>query len=586
MLQHNRNASDTTRRLRNRVLYADRVIQQTTFDNGLKNYIILEGGNNKTAMTYNPHYYNAVAGELETTSAERAAYVASVPTLESVPDAPTNVIATPGDTSASIAFTIPTNDGGAPILSYTVESTPGSFTATGSASPIVISGLSNGTSYRFTVIATNRVGDSPPSIASSAVVPVGVPTAPTNLSSSSITDTSVVISFTAPTSNGGSAITNYKYSTDDGVSYTALSPVDTTSPITVIGLDPLTSYTIKIRAVNTAGDGLESSSISITTLSLIPNAPTLLYALADDSALWVYFNAGTDGGSILTNYQYSVNGGAYTDLSPADSVQPVRITGLTNGTSYTIALKAKNASGTSVASNTISGTPVAPSTASAVLFYDPSNSSSYSGTGTTITNIGSGGVVNGTFSGGVTYNSTVNSGVLDFTGANGTRITFPSYNFGNTISVCGWIYPRSKSDINGLLTNAGANVATNGFKFQWNSWLSQTRRISMQSGNGTSGGDNATPVNVITLNTWHHVAYVFDKTNRRILFFLNGEPANVETSITTVASINTSGTFSVGGYNDGFYTMNAQLGYVKAFTSLLDATQIRADYNNSRSRFA
>ncbi len=81
------------------------------------------------------------------------------------------------------------------------------------------------------------------------------------------------------------------------------------------------------------------------------------------------------------------------------------------------------------------------------------------------------------------------------------------------------------------------------------------------------------------------MAYVFDKVNRRILFFLNGEPALMFTSITPVANINTSGIFSIGGYNDGFYNMNAQLGYLKTFNTFLDATQVRADYNASRSRF-
>ena len=94
-----------------------------------------------------------------------------------VPGAPTSVTATAGNTSASVAFTAPA-DTGYPangITGYTVTSSPGSFTATGAASPLTVTGLTNGTSYTFTVTATNASGTGPASAASSAVTPV-VPT--------------------------------------------------------------------------------------------------------------------------------------------------------------------------------------------------------------------------------------------------------------------------------------------------------------------------------------------------------------------------------------------------------------------------
>ena len=62
------------------------------------------------------------------------------------------------------------------------------------------------------------------------------------------------VAFTAPSSNGGAAITNYKVSTDGGTTFTAVSPAATTSPITISGLTNGTSYTVKIRAVNAAGE--------------------------------------------------------------------------------------------------------------------------------------------------------------------------------------------------------------------------------------------------------------------------------------------------------------------------------------------
>lgn len=100
------------------------------------------------------------------------------PPPPAVPGAPTNVIATGGDGSASVAFTPPPSDGGSAITGYTVTSGPGGKTASGPTSPITVTGLTNGTSYTFTVIATNANGNSAPSAPSNAVTPAGPPPPP------------------------------------------------------------------------------------------------------------------------------------------------------------------------------------------------------------------------------------------------------------------------------------------------------------------------------------------------------------------------------------------------------------------------
>jgi predicted phage tail protein len=91
-------------------------------------------------------------------------------------------------------------------------------------------------------------------------------------------NTTITLSWTAPSSNGGSAITNYKYSTDNGSTYTAFSPAigDTTSA-TITGLTNGTEYEIKLRAVNALGDGAESAAITVLTSSIDEeNMPTRL----------------------------------------------------------------------------------------------------------------------------------------------------------------------------------------------------------------------------------------------------------------------------------------------------------------------
>ena len=89
-----------------------------------------------------------------------------------VPGAPTIGSVTAGDGSAVVNFTAPSDDGGAAISSYTATSSPGDRSASCSASPCTVTGLTNGQSYRFSVTATNSVGEGPSSNLSDSVVPV------------------------------------------------------------------------------------------------------------------------------------------------------------------------------------------------------------------------------------------------------------------------------------------------------------------------------------------------------------------------------------------------------------------------------
>jgi hypothetical protein len=89
-----------------------------------------------------------------------------------VPGAPTIGTATISTTTATVPFTAPSSNGGSAITSYTAVSSPSGITGTlsqaGSGS-ITVSGLSGGTSYTFTVFATNAFGNSPSSAASNSV---------------------------------------------------------------------------------------------------------------------------------------------------------------------------------------------------------------------------------------------------------------------------------------------------------------------------------------------------------------------------------------------------------------------------------
>ena len=190
--------------------------------------------------------------------------------------------------------------------------------------------------------STTLITDAPPS----------TPGAPTDLSASA-GNHSVSISFSEG-SNGGHAITNYKYSLDGGSTFTAFDPVQTTSPVSITGLTNGVSYTIKLKAVNSLGDGAASASITVTP-STIPDAPTDLSASYGGSgAVEISFTAGSDEGATILNYEYSIDGGStFTAFDPVDTVGPVTITGLSNGVYYAIELRSVNENGSGAASSSV-----------------------------------------------------------------------------------------------------------------------------------------------------------------------------------------------------------------------------------------
>jgi uncharacterized repeat protein (TIGR02543 family) len=173
------------------------------------------------------------------------------------PGAPTIGTATLGNGSATVTFTAPTPNGGSTITSYTATSNPGGFTGTlpgAGSGTITVSGLTNGTAYTFTVTATNANGTSSASAASNSVIPRTVPGAPTSFAATA-GNNQVALTWAAPSSNGGSAITGYTVTSSPSVTAPASCTNTANLSCTFTGLTNGTAYTFTIRAINAAGNG-------------------------------------------------------------------------------------------------------------------------------------------------------------------------------------------------------------------------------------------------------------------------------------------------------------------------------------------
>src|SRR4029077_15950754 len=119
------------------------------------------------------------------------------------PSAPTSVTAVAGLNSASVSWTLP-GDGNSAIQHSTAIASPGGATAqvTGAGTSLLVTGLSAGTTYTFTVIATNEVGDSPSSGPSNAVTVFTTPGVPTGVTAVR-GNQQASLSWTAPANTGG-----------------------------------------------------------------------------------------------------------------------------------------------------------------------------------------------------------------------------------------------------------------------------------------------------------------------------------------------------------------------------------------------
>jgi hypothetical protein len=151
-------------------------------------------------------------------------------------------------------------------ITYTATASPGGLTATGSASPLTVSGLTNGQAYTFTIRGNNASGSGVTSATSNAVTPSGSPTvpgAPTGVSAVG-GNAQATVSFTAPSSNGGAAIIDYTVTSSPG----GFTGTATASPITVTSLANGTAYTFTVKARNSVG----SSAASTNSNSVTPTA--------------------------------------------------------------------------------------------------------------------------------------------------------------------------------------------------------------------------------------------------------------------------------------------------------------------------
>ena len=280
-----------------------------------------------------------------------------------VPDAPTITSGTPGNGTAALVWTAGA-DNGSPITGYTV-SRAGTTVAvlSGSTYSFLDTGLTNGTTYSYTVTATNAQGTSADSNAL-AVTPSTVPTAPTGIVVGVASGTTVDVSWNAlddtVPSNGGSTLQSYTVtSTPGGQTCTVVFGTQT---CTVTGLTTGQAYTFAVTASNANGTGAASISSNPVTPGLAPEIPTLDQAIAGNGQVKLTWTAGAQNGAPITGYRImrGLTSGTITTMvvsNTGSTAVSFIDTDVVNGTEYFYTVAAINSFGPSAASENLSATP-------------------------------------------------------------------------------------------------------------------------------------------------------------------------------------------------------------------------------------
>src|SRR2546421_200467 len=325
-----------------------------------------------TGLTY---YYQVsavnAAGE-GPRSNEASAVPSAPPPPPSPPSAPTNLVATAGNAQVGLTWQAPGSNGGSAITNYKIYrgTTSGGKTliaTIGNQLSYSDGGLTNGVTYYYQVSAVNNVGEGPRSNEASATptAPAGPPTAPQGLGASP-GDATVTLTWSAPSSNGGSPITNYRiYRATTSGGETLKATIGNQLSYSDGGLTNGVTYYYQVSAVNAAGEGPRSNEASATPTAPAtpPGAPQGLSATAGDATVTLTWSPpSSNGGSPITNYRIyrGTASGSETLITTIGNLLTYSDGAVSNGVTYYYQVSAVNNVGEGPRSNEASATPSAP----------------------------------------------------------------------------------------------------------------------------------------------------------------------------------------------------------------------------------
>jgi hypothetical protein len=240
-----------------------------------------------------------------------------------------------GNAQATVTFSAPKSE--LAISSYSVTANPGGQTATASASPITVSGLTNGTDYTFTVSASSNAGTSKPSLSSNAVTPI--------VATVAVAAPPVVAHSTPPALPIAAIVPAVAPVVSQAVA-AAVKPLTPSLPVSVQNVAP----SVPAAPVLVQTPKALASNNSAAVIDTLP-VPSDLKARPGNAEARVYFSVPADSASSITGFTVSaLANGAATAIKATGVKSPITVKGLNNGDDYTFIVTAQSKAGSSAAS--------------------------------------------------------------------------------------------------------------------------------------------------------------------------------------------------------------------------------------------
>ena len=275
-----------------------------------------------------------------------------------LPGAPVLTVV-PGDSQATLSWTARLAHEESPITSYTITCTnpavtiPSPNITSAIAGNVIVTGLTNGTLYTFRINSVSEMGSS--AVVSKAILVAALPDSPTNLIATR-GSTSAVLSWTAPNSNGGAAITSYVITSIPATTTITLATKILPTTVTVTKLRNGTEYTFYIVARNSTGTSVTPTESNAVTPATVPAAPRVTGASLSQS-IRLSWPDPVNNGSAITSYTVT---SIPSSTIPSDiTSSPVTIEGLTPGAGYVFTVIAVNSVGNSLPGRSASIRPTA-----------------------------------------------------------------------------------------------------------------------------------------------------------------------------------------------------------------------------------
>ena len=296
-------------------------------------------------------------------------------------------------TSISLTWTAPTTSPSSGVISsYTVlqatysgSCSSYSTTYTGASEPYAVTGLTAGNAYCFEVEAIDSGGTSAASTALTDVATVS--SAPTSLTASSVTTSTIPLSWTNPSGTLTGDIVLQATDTGSCGSYSSIySPGSVFTTYTVTGLTSGDEYCYEVEATTSGGSSAPSIAVTIATITAAPTSPSESTATLTSISLTWFAPATSPSSGVIISYTvlqaaYSGSCGSYSTSYTGVS-EPYTVTGLTSGNAYCFEVEAVDSGGTSAASSALTDAMTGAVPAA------PTGLSEVSGSPTTTTAIG------------------------------------------------------------------------------------------------------------------------------------------------------------------------------------------------------